>query len=184
MLKYPLLVFSLSIAIGLPDLALALELRSPPVTTCQAKQGREDDIQQQLVGLEIVLYTWKTTQHDLVQLVNVYTHERMGKTEFEQQFAALGQNFSELTDRLNLETEQLKNSAVGEEDDLAQVSAAILAHKSATLLYMRMALGLGENEMTFEQATEQYDTTWNELVQLWNSTYSLYGCTSTQPWVL
>jgi hypothetical protein len=184
MLKYPLLVFSVFMAIGLPEIALAVELNSPPVTVCQVRQGGEDDIQKQLVALEIVLYNWKITQHDIVELVNAYTHEQMEKTEFEQQFAELSQNFGELTDQLNLEAEQLRTLAVREEDDLTRVSAAILAHKSATLLYMRIALGLGENETTFEQATEQYDTTWNELGQRWNSTYSLYGCTSTQPWVL
>ena len=183
MLKYPLFIFSLSIAFALPKMAIALELQSPPVTACQTRQGREAEIQQQFVKLEVVLYNWKMTQHDIVQLVNVYTQNGMEKTEFEQQFELLGQTFSDLTDRLNLEAEQLKSLAVTEEDDLTQLSAAVVAHKSATLLYMRMALGFSESEVTFEQATEQYDTTWSNLGQLWNSTYSFYGCTSTEPWV-
>lgn len=165
----------------LSEPTLATDLKLPSVVNCLSRQGTEVEVQKQLAHTELVLYNWKTTQGDILILINAYRRGELGDEVFDSQMTVDIQRLKELTNLLDETVANLKNLALEKHGSVLHLSEVILSQKDAGLMYLKAVMG--STETTFQSATENYDNTWAEFVQVWNMTYGMYGCTSTNPWV-
>jgi len=177
---YVFFVSMLVIAMIKPSLAINLDL--PPVVSCLAREGREKTIQNQLVKLEVILYNWKITQGNIIRLINDrYGASEINATDFDKKMKFLINNLNELTNILDKETNTLKILVKKENNLIVSLPENIFEQKSSGLLYLKVILG--SSETTLQKATLQYDSSWSNFAQTWNMVYSLYGCSSINPWV-
>lgn len=159
--------------------ALAVDLENPPAAMCLSREGKEQEIQDQLVDTEVVLYNWKTTQGNIINLMNGLNRGDLSLEQVDEQMTIEVSKLKELSDLLDKKVSELRNINAGEDGSVLHLSDVILAQKEAGLKYLTVITG--SNDIPFEKATEQYDSTWMNFVQSWNMTYGMFGCTSTNP---
>jgi len=175
------LFFASLIIIAMMKPSLAIDLDKPPAVSCLAREGQQQTIQNQLIQLEVILYNWKSTQGNIVRLINSYGRREINTTEFDKKMKFLIKRLNELTNILDKQTDTLKILAEKEDNLIVSLPEKILEQKSSGFLYLKVILG--SSETTLQEATSQYDSSWSNFAQAWNMVYGMYGCSSTNPWV-